>query len=94
MIKIDKAIQDLKKTRIGKNKTFRMARDFCALQAVLAGVSIYCIFSRFLELAMFCFIVQFLEWRFFSLSMRLRRGEEDREELKALKEKRENRKNA
>ena len=90
MIKLDKMFNDLRKTRIGKNKTFRMARDFCALQVVLMGICIYCVFNRLVEIAMLCILVEFLEWRFFSLSMRLRRGEEEREERQALKEKKHN----
>lgn len=74
--------------RSPKERTVRKAVDFCVVQVALL---IFCIFGmtqRWTTLQMLCILAELFEWRFFSLSIRLRRYEEETEEKRALREKR------
>lgn len=80
-----KATEKLKeafKPKTGKAKTFRMARDFCVLQVVCCIIAVYCSFNSLWTYSALAVLVELFEWRFFSLSLRLRRYEEKDEAKK------------
>ena len=62
--------------RKGRAKTVSMARDFCVLQAVCCIAAVVFASRLYWTYAMLAVLVQLFEWRFFSLSLRLRRYEE------------------
>lgn len=64
------------KPKTGKAKTIRMARDFCAFQIVCCIVAVYCSLNSYWTISALAILTELFEWRFFSLSLRLRRYEE------------------
>lgn len=72
------------KPKTGKAKTMRIARDFCVLEAVCCILAVYFSIKGLWTYTALAILTEFFEWRFFSLSLRLRRYEE-KDEQKAEK---------
>lgn len=68
-----------------KEKTTRMARNFCITQILFLAVCIYAAVLRYVTVCALCILAEYFEWRFFSLSIRLRRYDEEIEEKEKRK---------
>lgn len=87
---VKKMAGNLFRPRSPKEKTMRKAVDFCVMQIVLVVLCAIGIKMRWTTLQMLCILAEIFEWRFFSISLRLRRYEEETEERALIKERRHN----
>jgi hypothetical protein len=81
---VKEKVKDAFKPKTGKAKTMRMARDFCVLEVLCCILAVYFSVKGAWTYTALAIIAEFFEWRFFSLSLRLRRYEE-RDEQKSEK---------
>lgn len=75
-------VKEVFKPKTGKAKTIRMARNFCAFELTCCVIAVYCSLNSYWTYTALAILAELFEWRFFSLSLRLRRYEEKTENKK------------
>lgn len=75
-VKFKESLADAFKPKKGWAKTFRLVRNFCITQVMCLVIAIVCSFGKYYTYAVLAILAEIFEWRFFSLSLRLRKYEE------------------